>query len=311
MKHFSFFFFLFASALMLRAQDGTHVLEHIAPEEATATPNYWGQNSPQGLPLWGYYIGHNAFGDEEFGEKYEIDGHGDVVGIIAYIGGTANSSGSIELNLYEAASSGLPGNLVRSKAVSVSNITADGTTPTMVMFDEDGHVDDAFFVTMNLTDYSHDPHSDTLVLMMGPDGSRPTSDDVFGRNVIRWHSHSSMNWKDFATQNFTPLQTYFAIYPIMEGDGPLSTDASFVAGAAPTYFPVPFQDELNIRFDAMEQREMFIRIFSIDGKLLHTERRMAVNGENVIRLNTNQYPAGSYVVAVEAGAYRYARVVSK
>lgn len=293
------------------AQDDTHVLEHIPPEQATETPNFWGQTSPQGVPLWGYYIGHNAFGDEEFGEKYEIDGHGDVVGIIAYIGGSANSNDSFDLNLYEVASNGLPGNLVRSKSVSVSDITADGVTPAMVMFDEEGHVDDHFFVTMSVGDYSHDPHLDTLALMMGPDGSRPASDDVFGRNVIRWHGHNTMNWKDFATQNFTPLQTYFAIYPIMEGPGTLSTDASFVAGSAPTYFPVPFQDELNIRFDANEPRDMFIRVFSIEGKLLHTERGMAVSGENVVRLNMNSYTAGSYVVAIEAGAYRYARVVSK
>lgn len=310
MKHLFTSTLLILLAYSISAQEDTHILEHIPPEEATETPNYWGQVS-QGVNLWGYYLGHNIHGDEEFGEKYEIDGHGDVVGVIAYFGGTANSTQTASLKLYTVAANGLPGSLVRSKSFVFGEVDTDGMTPTMVMFDTEGHVDDEFFVTFDIGDYSHDPHSDTLALMMGPDGSRPASDDVFGRNVIRWHSHSSMNWKDFATQNFTPINSYFAIYPVMEGPGPLSTDHNFLNGDAPTLFPVPVQDALNVRFDAAESREMFVRLFSIDGKLLKTQRYMAVQGENLVQLDMNSYPSGSYVISMEAGAFRYGRVISK
>ncbi len=310
MKNFFTFLFIICATFAIQAQDGTHVLQHISPEAATATPNFWGQFS-QGAPLWGYWAGHNAFGDEEFGEKYEIDGHGDVVGIIAYLGGTANSNAQVQLRVWSVAPSGLPGSMLGALPINVNEITADGTTPTMVTFQNDIHVDDEFFVTLDLGDYSHDPHSDTLVLMMGPDGSRPTSDDVFGRNVIRWHGHGSPNWKDFATQNFTPIFTHFAIYPIMDGPATLSANNGFISDANLSLFPVPFADELNLRFNAIESREMTVRVFNIEGKLLESKRVMVTQGDNLIQMNMSTYPAGSYVVAMEAESFRFARVVTK
>lgn len=293
------------------AQDDTHVLMHLAPEEATEMPNYWGQTS-QGNPLWGYMIGHNAYGDEEFGEKYDIDGEGHVVGVMAYLGGTSVSNNTAHFNVYSVAANGLPGDLVESKSFVLGEAATDGTTPVMVMFDSHAIVENEFFVTLNLGDYSHDPLvGDTVCLMSGIDGSRPASDDTFGRTVIRWHSHSSLNWKDFMTQNFTPLSVYFAIYPIMEGSEVVSSSNSLVNEASLSMFPVPFQQELNINFTATDAREMNVRIFNTNGKLMESSRQMVVPGDNLIQLNMNQHAAGSYVVSLESAGYRYARVVTK
>lgn len=300
---------LFVALIFAQAQD-THTLQHIPPEEATETPNYWGQTS-NGQPLWGYYIGHNAYGDEEFGEKYEIPDHGDVMAIIAYFGGEGNSDNTASLRVYSVAEDGLPDEMLGSKTFEYGEVTTDGVTPTMLSFDNEIHVDDEFFVTLDLGDYSHDPlEGDTLVLMMGPDGSRPASDDVFGRNVIRWHSHGAVEWKDFQTQNFTPLSTYFAIYPVMEG-APLSINDGFIAEEGISMFPVPCVNELNVRFNALETREVFVHVFNMDGKILQNDRFMASSGENLVQFDVSAYPAGAYVVSVEAEGFRYARVISK
>lgn len=295
-----------AFAAPLAAQE-THVLQHIAPENATETPNYWGQTS-QGQPLWGYYLGHNIWGDEEWGEKFDIDGAGEVVGVIAHIGGTTSTSTNAFLKAYEVGGNGLPGNMLRSKSFPINDAAGDGSV--MVMFDTPAEVNNEFFVTLDVGDYSHDPHLDTIVLMSGPDGSRPASDSDYGRNVIRWHAHSAPNWRDFLTQNSTPISTYFAVYPIMAG-GALSATDAFTSGAAPVMFPVPCNTELNLRFNAAETRDMTVRIFDINGKMLQAVRQTVAAGENLIQLDMSPYAAGSYVIAMEAGAYRYAKVITK
>lgn len=311
MKQFFLTAALAAFALHASAQD-THVLQHIPPEEATATPNYWGQTL-QGMPLWGHYLGHNALGDEEFGEKFDIAGTGEVVGIIAHIQGTAVSSGGdaipASLRLYETASNGLPGAELAFKSMPMAEINTAG--PTTVMFDAPVTVENNFFVTLDVGDYSHAPHNDTIVLMSGPDGSRPASDGVFGRNVIRWHGHGAPNWKDYLTQNFTDISTYFAIYPIMSGAATVSSESGLLAGGEPSFYPVPCPDVLNIRFDAVESREMTVRLFDLTGKMLESKVARTVAGENLLQLNMNEHPSGAYVIALESAEYRYARTVVK
>lgn len=302
---------LLIGAISFASAQETTTLEHIAPEEATETPNYWGQTS-QGADLWGYYIGHNVYGDEEFGEKYEIPDHGHVVGIIAYLTGTGSSENTASLRVYDVAETGLPGDMLGAKTIQYNQIATDGITPTMVSFEDDIHVDEEFFVTLDVGDYSHDPlEGDTIALMMGPDGSRPASDDTYGRNVIKWHSHDGPpSWNDFYTQNFTPLSTYFAIYPVMEGN-PLSINDGFISDEEITMFPVPCVDDLNLRFNALETREVNAHVFTIDGKLLESSRFMASNGENLVQFDMSQHPAGSYVVSLQADGFRYTRVITK
>lgn len=309
MKKIFTLIFLFGALAYTKAQDTT--LEHIPPEQATETPNYWGETS-QGADLWGYYIGHNAYGDEEFGEKYEIPDHGHVVAIVAYFGGEGSSNNSASMKVYDVAEDGMPNDMLGSLSFQFDQVTTDGVTPTMLSFEDDVHVEDEFFVTVDLGDYSHDPlEGDTIVVMMGPDGSRPESDDVFGRNVIRWHSHDGPpEWKDFQTQNFTPLSTYFAIYPVMEGN-PLSIDDGFIADSEISMFPVPCVNELNVRFNALETREVIAHIFNMEGKILQNDRFMASNGENLVQFDMSAHPAGSYVVSLQAEGFRYAKVITK
>lgn len=290
----------------LQAQQ-THTLQHIAPEAATEMHNYWGSAAN----AWGYTVGHNYYGDEAFGEKYEINGTGTVVGVIAYLGGRSNSNELASYKVHAVAASGLPGATLATKNFPMGSAPTTGNTPHMQTFANPVNVQDQFFVVLDLGDYSHDPlQGDTLCLMSGPHGSRPASDNVFGRNVIRWHSHGAPNWKDFFTQNFTPISTYFAIYPVMQGAA-VGIGEHQLGDAALSVFPVPFVHELNIRLDAKSTEPLRIHLFDANGRLLKSEQHSVASGEQVLRLDTQDLAQGTYVVAFEQGAQRYARTIVK
>lgn len=294
------------SSLALYAQQ-THTLQHIAPEAATEMPSYWGSAAN----AWGYQIGHNYYGDEAYGEKYEINGAGTVVGVIAYLGGKSNSNELASYKVHAVASSGLPGATLATKTFTMGSVPTTGGTPHMQTFTSPVSVQDQFFVVLDLGDYSHDPlQGDTLCLMSGPHGSRPESDNVFGRNVIRWHSHGAPNWKDFFTQNFTPISTYFAIYPVMQGAA-VGIGEHQLGDATVSVFPVPFAHELNIRLEATSAEPLRIHLFDANGRLLKSEQHSVASGEQIVRLDTQALAHGTYVVAFEQGAQRYARTIVK
>jgi len=304
MKH-TFTLALIVSSSALHAQ--THTLQHIAPEAATEMPSYLGSAAN----AWGYQIGHNYYGDEAYGEKYEINGAGTVVGVIAYLGGTSNSNENASYKVHAVAGTGLPGAALATKSFTMGSAPTTGDTPHMQTFNSPVNVQDQFFVVLDLGDYSHDPlQGDTLCLMSGPHGSRPESDNVFGRNVIRWHSHGTPNWKDFYTQNFTPISTYFAIYPVMEGAA-TGIGEHLLGDANLSVFPMPFVDELNIRLDATSTEPLRIHLFDANGRLLKSEQHSVASGEQLLRIDTQTLASGTYVVAFEQGAQRYARTIVK
>lgn len=305
MKH-TFTLALIVGSSVLHAQE-THTLQHLAPEAATEMPDYWGSAAN----AWGYQIGHNYYGDEAYGEKYEINGAGTVVGVIAYLGGTSASSTNASYKVHAVAGTGLPGAALATKTFTMGSAPTTGNTPHMQTFNSPVAVQDQFFVVLDLGDYSHDPlQGDTLCLMSGPHGSRPASDNVFGRNVIRWHGHGAPNWKDFYTQNFTPISTYFAIYPVMQGAA-TGIGEHQLGEASLSVFPMPFVDELNIRLDATSTEPLRIHLFDANGRLLKSEQHSVAAGEQMLRIDTQALAHGSYVVAFEQGAQRYARTIVK
>ncbi len=299
-----YFSILGLTAVLYAYGQDTTTLQHLPPEDATEMHNYWGQVS-QGTSLWGYYLGHNAWGDEAFGEKYEVPGEQQVVGVIAHLGGTSESSNNASYKVYTVGSNGLPASTSATKNFVMGEAPTDGITPHMVMFNNPVAVNNEFFVVLDLGDYSHSSlQGDTLCLMSGAQGSRPASDDTFGRNVIRWHGHGGEDWKDFLTQNFTPLSIYFAIYPVL--DGVVSTGDIFVDRAAPQIYPVPAVDVLNVAMNLVEPEVMQVMILSIDGRLISTEQFTLAGGENRLQLPVAELASGAYVIAFESPNYRSA-----
>lgn len=299
---------LSVGSITAQSQEQT-VLRHIEPEEATATHNYWGETF-DGSPGWGYYLGHNLWGDEAFAEKYSITGTGRVLGVIAHFAGKTASNGQVKYKAYTENASGLPGTNLGEEAFAFQDIPTNGSAHT-VMFSNPVDVDESFFVAVDLGDYSHDPlQGDTLCLLSGEDGSRPASDDEIGRNAIRWHSNGAENWKDFFTQNFTPVSTYFAIYPIMEGNI-ASVDGIFVNDQTPTIYPLPAQDNINVNMNLRDAREVTVRIIGMDGRELSTQVFSPNAGEAILTMDMIDLAAGNYILAIESGVFRHAQIIVK
>lgn len=288
-----------AAALMpisLWAQD---TLRHFDPQVNTPIVN--------AFPTDGFYTGHNTYGDEEFGEKYLISGSGQLLGLIAIHGGTdGNSTMNAAYRVYQVANTGLPGAQIGSKSVSYSSIPVDGTNH-FVAFDNPISVTDSFFVTLDLGDYTHNnPGTKRIAVAHSTDGTRPWSDFmVYGRNVVRWHSHGSTPvWKDYRTENFAPNSglapaVYFALFPIVQM-GSASTvqfPGQFELGSA---FPNPVHGNYVFLPIHMKQNgEVKLQLFNMEGKLLAQQSQTLTGGSHNLPFDRAAIPQGTYILLME------------
>ncbi|MFN4121665.1 MAG: hypothetical protein ACK4GL_00025 [Flavobacteriales bacterium] len=308
MKNFTITLFVSLIINVLLAQNTT--LRNL-PEGAPVR-DWMMTGTVQGTPEWGSYLGHNIYGDEAFGEKYNNTGQATVVGIVAHHRGHASGSNNEAwYRVHNVAANGLPGSVVGGKRIRLSDINRSGDA-FVVMFDNPVTVNGDFFVMWDLMDYSHGTQAgDTLRLLAGEEGSRPESDHAnFGRNVVRWHSHGpTAAWKDFLTQNFSPYSIYFAIYPIVS-DVPASAN-NVDKPINLNYFPQPCRDLLNLSFDAPANGEYTLELIGLDGKRYHHERVSLAKGEQNLQFDVNQIASGNFIAIIRSGSFQVARLLQK
>jgi len=265
-----------------------------------------------GVPEWGAYLGHNIYGDEAFGEKYNLSGNAQVAGIVAHHKGNASGSNNEAwYRIHQVASNGLPGLVLGGKKVRLSDINRTGDA-FVVMFDKPVNVSGDFFVIWDLMDYSHGTQAgDTLRLLAGQEGSRPASDHAtFGRNVVRWHSHGPQQaWKDFFTQNFSAYSIYFGIYPIVLNSPSSQQDIS--AEQNLLYYPQPCNSDLILSFAALESGNYTLEFIGLDGKLVQQRNIWLNQGENQIQLDLTNVPTGNFIAILRKGKFQSARLLMK
>ncbi|MBT1688117.1 T9SS type A sorting domain-containing protein [Dawidia soli] len=170
---------------------------------------------------WGYILGQNHLYRQQFAEKYNVHGKVKIIGIIAYLAGSfENENNFVEFNVYSVGSTRLPDKKLASVQRLYKDLQLDGgayylplTAPITVA--------DSFYVTFNVQDYMHGGYDgDTLGLYCGLPGSRSEADlKKFGRNAVQAHNHVMEDWKDFYSQNFSPISTHFALFPVVEYSG--------------------------------------------------------------------------------------------
>lgn len=263
---------------------------------------------------WGYYTGHNHLNREEFAEKYYIQGTAKLLGVISYHGGTVTMPGRlVEFNAYSVSSKGLPANQIATKQSTYGNVNLNGQ-PTINMFSNTVNVADSFFVSFNLTDYAHDAYTDTITLLTGLNGSRHSNDTkVNGRNAIRYHSHSGPKWRDFYTQNFTPLRTHFAIYPIIEVPSVTALGSQKGTSNFQPFqcYPNPaYGDEVSFEFYLKSNQTILISLYDFTGKLLKsTQLEQRSQGQNVFTMPISDVPAGTYLSMINIDGVVYAQKV--
>lgn len=280
------------------------------------------RNLPQGVPLtayeyetngWGYYTGHSNLLREEFAEKYHVEGPISLLGVISHHTGINTNNNIAEFNVYAVGANKLPGTILGTKEVAYKDIELSGEAMS-TFFDAPIAVKDSFFVSFNLGDYAHGGYAgDTIALLSGEDGTR-TAEDLafFGRNAIRYHNHSSRLWRDFYTQNFTPVATHFAIFPIVEFNPDPVTgikDALVGQGNLTLFppFPNPTTEKAFIKYALSKRSNITIELLSLNGeKVSAFNLGFLAPGEHIHKIDTDNIPSGMYILTVQSGTTKLA-----
>lgn len=297
----------------LSAQEETDTLVNHAPGLPLATDSYTGTNQ------WGYYAGMNHKGQQQFGERYEISEHGDVVGVIVHVTGTVtNEENEAYVRIFTVAGNGKPGTEVEHGHVHFHDLNLDGTA-TVVMLDGHAHVHDAFFATFDIGDYAHGGYEgDTIGVLYTPHGSREASDlSTLYRNVIQEHSHGAIAWSDFYTGNNTPVATHFAIYPIVEFEhdhGNVGLEQAVSNGilsfASP--YPNPAVEQITVPFRLTESSDVAFFIYDLTGKeLLTSTIGKTAPGIHEHTLDLSALRSGHYIVVVKTDKGSLATKINK
>lgn len=249
----------------------------------------------------GYHTGRNSLEDEEWGEKYFINGNNQVTGVIAYHTGSAGTySEDCEYKIYSVGSNGLPDSELGKKAVPGNGVDISGGA-SYVAFSSPINVSDSFFITFNLGDYAHhSPGTKYIALMHAPDGTRDNADTmVYGRNVIRWHGHTP-TWKDFFKENInTKIQTHLAIFPVLAMKNVSVEDfvsnGSFEMNAI---YPNPAINTLNMNIKMTKASNLRCMILDVKGSMVKSWEEHLTSSEYTITTDIADLPAGQYVFVV-------------
>lgn len=298
-------FILVCFSLGKSFSQGKDTVRHLSPEVPLTIYKYDGPNQ------WGYITGHNHLGRQEYAEKYFIEGAAKVTGIISHHQGVVTNNKNVgAFVIYAVNEKGLPGNTLNSTQWYFEDLDLSGNAH-FTPLNRAVAVVDSFFVSFNLTDYSHGGfNGDTLALMTGPDGSREEADlAVWGRNVTRFHNHSKPDFRDFYYQNGAPLATHFAIYPIVEFN-----DDNVVTGIEDQFiskdqlklyspYPNPAKEVFNLTYSQNKTSKVFVQIYDMSGKVIFSkDLGQQPSGEHTERINIGSFSDGAYIYTIRSGA---------
>ena len=127
----------------------------------------------------------------------------------------------------------------------------------------------------------------------------------FGRNAVQAHNHAREDWKDFHTQNFTPIATHFALFPIVELGGTITAvERPLVMQQQLTLFPTypnPATSEFTINYSLSKASNITIHIHDLQGRQLYWKNLgMQTAGDNQQGINVQNFPGGTYIYRVES-----------
>lgn len=304
MKKYTLYILLLA-VYNTNAQD---TLRHFDPQSQVPTAaQYTGTQS-------GYYTGHNSLFDEEWGEKYYINGANQVTGVIAYhTGSNGTYTKNCEYKVYSVGSNGLPVNELGKEAVAGSSIDISGAA-SFTAFSSAVNVSDSFIITFNVDDYAHhSPGTKRIALMHSPDGSRDNSDTtVYGRTVIRWHGHTP-TWKDFYKENInTKLKAHFAIFPVLAMKNVSVNDfASSGSIQMHAAYPNPATNMINLNIKGIIQSDISCIIMDTRGVVVKRWNEKLNTSEQTISADIAALPSGQYIFIVGDGSGQLAQTFVK
>lgn len=302
--------FICAAVLTVHVQASEDTLKNHADGLTLVSDKYTGTGE------WGYFLGHNHHEQQQFAEKYYVDDHVHVLGVVVHLTGTVtHTDNEAYCRVFEVKADGLPGAELEHGHIDFGDLDLTGGA-NVILFHDEAHVEDSFFVSFDLGDYAHGGHEgDTIGVLYAPAGSRNSADLAkFGRNVIQEHGHGSANWSDVYSQSFLNLATHLAIYPVVEFEDHHNSikqvSGKTLAVTAP--YPNPAAGSITIPYTLKKDSDVTIEVTDMGGRSVQALSKGGISaGSYTETLDLSRLPNGLYHVVVRTDSGALAVRISK
>lgn len=245
----------------------------------------------------GWAIGHNAYQDKAWAERFEAAGVTSVIGGVYSLyekSGTATSGGSATAHVYPTTGAGgKPGASLGSVTIPFTSMTNLGTGGGhLFAFTSPIAVADSFFMGFDLGTYTLSG-PDTIGVVTSRQGNRSTTNP--DQNCAMWSDNS---WYFELTENFMLQVTYglCAIVDIQIGIENYVSKGDLNLYAA---YPNPATKEITLNYSLKNAGNITIEIFDAQGKsMLKTEKANQSSGMHNERIDISSLAEGNYFYKV-------------
>lgn len=245
----------------------------------------------------GWAIGHNAYQDMAWAERYTVTGNANVLGG-AYLlwenSGSCSGTGTANAHVYSTAGpGGKPGASLGSLAIPLASATVNGTGH-LFMFSSPIPVNNSFFMGFELGNYTFGG-PDTVAVITSRHGNRSTSNP--DQNCAKWNDG---NWYFELTENFGLKVTYglCAIVDIAGGVENYVGKGDLNLYAA---YPNPASGNVVINYALNNASKVEIEIYDAQGKsILKQNNGVLSTGMYRQKIDVSSFAEGNYFYRVSA-----------
>lgn len=308
-------FLFFPAALFVLAQSGRHaalssvafsgcknctpqtqvVVDTICNFEADDTLAIY---YADGLPFdSGWAIGHNAYQDMAWAERYAVTGNANVLGGVYLLwenSGSCSGAGIANAHVYSTnGQGGKPGTSLGSVAIPLASATVNGTGHFFT-FSSPISVNNSFFMGFELGTYTFSG-PDTVAIVTSRHGNRSTSNP--DQNCAKWNDG---NWYFELTENFG-LKVTYGLCAIVDLAGGVENYVS--KGDLNLYaaYPNPASDNIFINYSLNNASKVEIEIYDTQGKtILKLNNGILSSGMYRQKIDVSFFPEGNYFYRVSA-----------
>lgn len=255
---------------------------------------YFADNAPFDS---GWAIGHNAYQDMAWAERFTVTGSANVLGG-AYLlwenSGVCSGTGTSNAHVYPTTGTGgKPGASLGSVAIPLASATVNGTGH-LFMFASPIAVNNSFFMGWELGTYTLSG-PDTVSVITSRDGNRSTSNP--DQNCAKWNDG---NWYFELTENFGLQVTYglCAIVDIAGGVENYVTKGDLNLYAA---YPNPASSNVFLNYSLNNASKVEIEIYDAQGKsIMKLNKGVQSNGMYHEMVDVSSFAEGNYLYKVSA-----------
>ncbi len=246
----------------------------------------------------GWAIGHNAYHDMGWAEKFVVSGSANVMGGIYLLyekSGNATSNGIATAKVYDTAGiGGKPGLELGATTIPFSSMKLDGTD-TYFAFPSPIPVTNSFFMSFELGTYTLTGPDTIGVITTKYDDRSTTNPD---QNCAMWNDGK---WYFELTENFK-FKTNYCLCTVV--DIPFGVENYVTKNNLKLYstYPNPTTNEVSIIYSLSNDSggQILIDVFDLNGeKVLSIKRDNVHSGTFKEKINTSSLATGRYFYKIQ------------